>query len=229
MASVTHGQTLASTSNLSAFTTTSFTPTAGDLLVVFVAKTASVNDGSVTDSLGGTYTLIRNASKNTSADRLQLFVANQFASGSAMTVTYDCTGDATTGCIILVERVAGMGRVGSNAVSQNAAQNNQAGGGTPAPVFSFNCITTDPTLGCVFNATNPAGLTAPTGWTILANTGYATPTSGAEDVSRDSGFTGTTITWGSVSGTAFCDIIVELDASIPPAAGGSTLPLLGVG
>ncbi|HEV8455340.1 MAG TPA: hypothetical protein VGQ24_10630 [Gemmatimonadales bacterium] len=217
MSTVTNRIATPSTLNVSSYASGAFTPAVGDLLVAFIGKTASVNDGSLTDSQGGTWTLIRNAGKVASADTLQLFVRNQLiASASSMTVTYDCTGDAATGCIIQVASVAGMFRTGASAVSQNAAENNQAAGGTPAPVFAFNCQTGNPTLGAVFNATNPATMTPPASWTEQNDTGYSTPGTGQEYVSRDSGFTGTTITWGSTSGTAFCDIIVELDTTTFP-------------
>jgi len=223
MAVTTHGNSLVSTSQSSTYTTTSFTPAAGDLLAVFVGKTGSVNNGSVTDSLGGTYTLVRNASKNASADFLQFFIADQLASGSALTITYDCTGDGATGCIIFAIRVSGMTRTGAAAISQNAAQSNQSAATTPAPAFSFNCDTNNPTLGFVLNATNPAAMTAPTSWAeLIADVGYGTPTTGGEYVTRDSGFTGTTITWGSTSPSAYGDIIVELDTSVP--SGGAHIP-----
>lgn len=215
MAQVTHRVSTPSTSNTNSYPSGAFTPAVGDLLVVFVGVTASAIDGTLVDSQGGTYTLVRTASKNTSADRLLLFVANQLvASATSTTVTYDCTGDNGTGCIIHVASVAGMSRSGASAISQQAAQNNQAGGAAPAPVFAFNCKTTDPTLGCVFNATNPAGMNPPTNWNEgAADVGYNTPPTGSEYVWRNSGFTGTTITWASNSATEFCALTVELDSS----------------
>src|SRR5262249_36569936 len=89
---------------------------------------------------------------------------------------------------------------------------------TPAPVFGASALTGNVTLGAVFNANNPAAMTPPTSWTEQNDTGYNTPTTGQEYVSRDSGFTGTTITWGNASGSAFSAITVELDTTSTPAA-----------
>jgi hypothetical protein len=60
-------------------------------------------------------------------------------------------------------------------------------------------------------------VTEPTGWTEHADTGYNNPTSGMEVASRDSGFTSTSIIWGSNSASNWGAIIAELDSS---AAGG---------
>ncbi|MDP2735983.1 MAG: hypothetical protein Q8P12_07310, partial [bacterium] len=68
-------------------------------------------------------------------------------------------------------------------------------------------------LGAVGNDSNPAGLAAPVGWTEQADVGQGNPPVGLETVTRDSGFTGTTITWGGTSASAFASIIVELDTA----------------
>lgn len=216
MAAVTHGVTLASTSNVATYTTASFTPVNNDLLVLFAVVTATAAAGSVSDSLGGAWTQVTTAVKATSGDKLWCWIRNALSTGAALTVTMDVTGDNGTGAVLFVARVSGMTRTGSNgAAKQSAVQSNQASGGTPAPAFPANALTGNPTLGFVANATNPATLTPPTNWTEQADVGYGTPTTGAEYVSRDSGFTGTTITWGSTSGSAFGDISVELDTSAP--------------
>lgn len=219
MAATTHGVTLTSTSQAATYSTVSFTPTSGDLLVAFALVTTTADAGAMTDSLGGGWTQITTAVKNGSADKLWCFIRTSFSDGSALTVTMDVTGDNGTGCIIFVVRVSGMSRTGASAALQSAVQSNQAAASTPAPVFGASALTGNVTLGFVGNATNPAGMTPPTSWTeLVADVGYATPTTGGEYVTRDSGFTGTTITWGSTSASAFGDIIVELDTSVPPGS-----------
>lgn len=217
MAACSHAITLASSSNLSAYTTTGFTPVVGDLLVVFVAKTASIIPGTCTDSQSGTYVQAHIVNKASGSDELQVFVRTALVpAASSTTVTYDCTGDAATGCFIFVVRVSGMTRTGALAVRQFAGQSAQAGGTTPSAVFPAACLTGNPTLGCVFNATSPAGMTPPTSWTeLVVDVGFSQPTSGCEYVIRNSGFTGTTITWGSTSASAYCDLTIELDTSAP--------------
>jgi len=216
MAVTTHGVSFTSTGQAATYTTGAFTPAANDLLVAFVVVTATTALGSMTDSLGGTWQNVQATTKNASADRLWCFVRTALAPASSMSVTMDVTGDNGTGCIIFVVRVSGMTRTGANAARQSAVQSNQAAATTPAPVFGAAALTGNPTLGFVGNATNPAGMTPPASWNeLVADVGYATPTTGGEYVTRDSGFTGTTITWGSTSASAFGDISVELDTSVP--------------
>lgn len=213
MAAVTHAVSTASTANTTSYASGSFTPAANDLLVVFVTASGTVtNAPTMTDSQGLGFTLVAYGLKNGSADMVYCFVAKALAAASSMTVTFDCTLDAATGAVIQVARVSGMTLVGARAVRQYAVLENQASG-TPAPAFSLSCLTGNPTLGLIGNSTNAAGMTAPTSWTEKDDTGYATPTTGAEYVSRDSGFTGTTVTWGSSSASAFGAIILELDTS----------------
>lgn len=220
MAAVTHRVSTASTSNVTSYASGAFTPAVGDLLVVFVVASATVAAGSVRGTGAGlTFSKVTSFVKASSADTIYCFVADAFVTAAAsQTVTFDCTGDAATGAIIEVASVSGMTWKGLNAIRQSAGQSNQASGGTPAPAFASAALTGNPTLGVVGNATNAATLTPPTSWTERADTGYATPTTGCEYVSRDSGFTGTTVTWGSTSGSAFGSLIIELDASVPQSS-----------
>jgi hypothetical protein len=106
-----------------------------------------------------------------------------------------------------------MSRTGAAAVLQSAKQENQGSGTTPAPVFGNSALTGNPTLGAVANTSNPATLTPPTGWTELDDLGITSPTAGLEYIGRNSGFTGTTVTWGSTSPTPFASLIIELDTT----------------
>lgn len=213
-AAVTLGISTQSTTNGTSYASGAFTPASGDLLAVAVTASDTAAAGTMTDSLGGTYTKITSALKNASADKMYLFVRTTLILASAsMTVTFDCTGDAATGACLDVLRIAGMSRAGANAVVQSAVVANHASG-TPAPAFSASVQTGNPTIGIIGNSTSPAGLTAPTSWTERADAGYASPTTGQETVSRNSGFTGTTITWGGASASAFGAIIAEFDASL---------------
>jgi hypothetical protein len=209
-----------SSSNTNSYASGSFAVAVGDLIVVFVTATATVAAASMTDSLGEvTFTKITSALKASSGDTLYLFISNGFAtSTSSRTVTFDCTGDNATGCIITAYSITGMSKAGSAAVRQSAIQSNQAAAGTPAPAFTNAALTGNPTLGMVGNAATAApSMTEASGWTEGSDSAYSTPSTGQETIGRASGFTGTTITWGSTSATAFGDIIVELDASSFPA------------
>lgn len=225
MATVTHITGAADTSNTpnTCPTAGTFTPTAGRLLVVGVvtSNSGAPTGGSMTASANGiTFSGCgATALAATSTTTIDWYIANQLtpASPAAMTVTWTPT-DAGTGTVIFVCEVAGMTRAGAGAVRQTGKADNQAAASTPAPVFGVAVLTGNPTLGLVGNASSPAGLTPPTGWTEPATTGdlgYATPTTGGEYVHRDSGFTGTTVTWGSTSATAFGALVIELDTSAP--------------
>lgn len=204
------------TANTDTYPVLTFTPAVDDLIVVFAKFAASVEPGAVfdaTDDQSGTYVKILTALFDTSAHSLVCLVREQLvtsAVGHIITVT--CIGDASTGNISAVYRVAGMSRTGSSAVRQSAKQNNTAAG-TPAPAFPAAALTGNVTLGAVADTTNPTAITPPTSWTEGQDSGHATPAHGMESVFRNSGFTGTTITWGSATAAAFASMIVELDTS----------------
>jgi hypothetical protein len=219
-AAVTHAISTTSTSNGASYTSGSFTPAANDLIVVtvYASGTAIANSpGTMTDSQGLGFTRVTSASSS-APNSVYVFIANALSAASSMTVTFDCTGDDATGAIITVWRVAGMSRTGSSAPKQTKTSVNGTAGGTPSVTFLASCDTNNPTIGLVGNAANPAGLTPPTGWTepAAADVGCSTPTRGAEGVFRDSGFTGTAITWGSTSASSWNVAVVELDTSAAP-------------
>lgn len=219
MAAVTDALTtaIATTTNAASYTSGAFTPVAGNLLVAFVAASGSTGASpTLTDTQNIGWTLISSAVKAVSADTLYLFVSNRSCAASSTTVTFGTSGGGTaSGCIILIAQVTLMTRFGQDASRQTARQQNIASA-TPAPAFGVAALTGNPTLGCILNGTNPATMTTPVSWTERQDVGYVTPTNGAEYVTRDSGFTGTTVTWGSVSASNFASMIIELDTSARP-------------
>lgn len=214
-ATTAHLITRVDTGNVSSYATAAFTPAAGDLLVVFVGGAGTVAAGTMTGDQGFGFTQITSMLYASSVNTGYLFVSDALAAATSMSVTFDCTGDAGTGAVILVAGVAGMTKTGATAVRQFFTESNQSIS-TPNPIFASAVLTENVTLGCIFNGVNPATMTEPSGWTELADAGHGTPSNGAEYVSRDSGFTGTQITWGS--SVAHGDIIVELDTSASGAA-----------
>jgi hypothetical protein len=205
---------MATTANASAYSA-AFTAATGALLVAFVKKSGSVDAGTLTDPLaGGTYSPIKTILHNTSADSVTAFVRNStVAATTTSTLTYACVS-AATGCIMQVAQVATMTRSGLGAIRQSQGVNNVAvSTSIPTAVFTVSCLTGNPTLGVVGNVSNPPTLTAPTSWTEVSDTGYATPSSGAEYVTRDSGFTGVTVAWGNSSASPFGIIVLELDTT----------------
>jgi len=201
-------------------TSGAFTPAVGDLLVVIVTKEASalsspMVSADLTSSVAPTgFTLIRSQGHQSSAAHMSIFVANALTTDTtSRTVTIANGSDAGAGTIISVYAVSGMANVGAQAVRGQGGQTDQ-GAGTPAPAFGSAALTGNACIGAIYNATNPAGMTAPSGWTEGGDSGYTTgQVSGLETCHRDSGETGTTITWGSASGSAFASLIIELDTS----------------
>jgi hypothetical protein len=212
MAAVAVATSFASSTDASTYAGNPFTAVADDVLVTLVVASGTTIAATMTDNQGGTWVLARQALFTTSADSIYLFVRNELAANVSHTTTFDCTGDGATGCEMVNYRIALMTRTGAAAVRQTAIQENQ-GAATPAPVFAAAALTENPTIGVVGNNTNPAGLTPPTSWTEGQDIGFATPAKGCETAHRNSGFTGTTITWGSSSASAFGAIIAEFDTS----------------
>jgi hypothetical protein len=192
------------------------TPAVGDLFVVFVCVAANNNDvPTVTDNNGsGTYDRIWVVPITISAInyRLSCHVRTaKLANTTSTTVTAN-TGSNTSGSVVVVA-LAGSPNAGAAAVRQSATQSDQAAG-TPAPAFSSAALTGNLTLGAVGNGTNPATMTTPSGWTERQDVGQASDAHGLEVVSRDSGFTGTTVTWGSSSASRFASGILELESAL---------------
>lgn len=203
-------------------TTAGATPAVGDLIVIITAHTGNTSTALPSDSKGGVYEFVGSSVvKATSADTMRVYIRTTPIS-SATSTTFSHAPGTSSGGGLLVFKVTGMTRTGKGAIrvvsgtQQFGKQDNQAAA-TPAPALPASANTNNPTIGAVFNATNPATMTPPTNWTERGDLGYATPTTGIEGVSRDSGFTGTTVTWGSASGSAFCSVILELDTTDPIA------------
>lgn len=195
-----------------------FTPVQNDLLVVVASFTATVdNTCSCAESAGGgTYTQVAVKEYEGTGSRLFAWVRTALvpASPASRSIQLNLPVDAATGCNATVLRVTGMSLAGASAVKQSAVNKNSAAT-TPTVTFGASCLTTNPVLLYTANGASPNGLTEPaapfdTEFVALA---FITPASGAQVVKTDSGFTGTTITYGAASATAWGIIALELDAS----------------
>lgn len=201
------------------------TPALGDLIVVITCNSGrtTAQSGTLTDNNTdghGTFKLINQFTTNTSADSMWIYVrADSIQKAVSTTWTFTPTA-ADTGGGLQVFKITGMSLAALASVRQSAIQSNQAGAGTPAPVLGVAALTGNPLIGAVMNVTNPAGMTAPTGFTESVDTGWATPTEGVETVFASSGVTASTITWGSTSASAFGALVVEFTT----ATGGTINP-----
>lgn len=208
---VTLGVTTVSGANTNSYASGAFTPAANDFLVAFVVASGTTTvAATMTDSQSLGFSLIADVAFNAGADHVYCFVANKRAANSSMTVTFDCTGDNATGASIYVARCAG-----TEIIFKQTGTNSGAASTTPAVTMPMAFGTNSLGLGCVGNGVTPAALTEPGSWTETngVDTGHTPPATGQECVNRVSGETGTTITWGATSGTAWGAIVAEIFTS----------------
>lgn len=207
-------------------------------MVTFAYSGTSVlTSPTMTGSANGmTFTLITGSVQSTVASAGMVcgaFVSNQLVPGSpvAMTVTIS-PGGSVTGMHLVVLGVSGMTNVGTAAVrtGQTATALNAAAA-TPTVTMPAAALTTNPVIAWASNLTGTTTtLTPPTSFTERYDNGYATPTTGHEVSTRDSGHTSATVTAGSTmsQGTFHA---MELDASVPATAASQLIirrPLLGL-
>lgn len=191
------------------------TPTVGELLVIIVAHTGSTTSNNPTDNNPdglGNYTLITSAVKASSTDTMRVYVRNALIGNSSLT-TFTHAPSGTTGGGLAVIRINGASKVGSAIVRSSGIQSNITSG-APSPTLSSTPLTGNAIIGAVFNATNPATLTPRTSYTEQVDTGYGTPATGFEVMSRDSGETSANIIWNNNSPSAFCSVAIELSAAV---------------
>ena len=213
--------TVSSGTDTTAYATSAFTPTAGEVLVAFF-EFETYNGGAiaVTDSQGGSWSRVTESSRTAAVDTVQCYVRNSTVSATSMTVTFTEPLGAA-GCNGAVFSMTGVNGSGSSCIVQSQIAND-SGASTPTAAFSSTTATGNATLLACFNSANPSGVTSPTGWSDGSNIGHALPTAGERTSYRDSGFAGTTVTWGS-SVNNWAIIMVEVRAA-SEAASGTTLP-----
>jgi len=194
-------------------TTASFTPSAGDLLIVTVQIRGQTGQPTVTDTQSLGWTLVGSGvAYNVSADRSWVFVANAAAAGSSMTIDVD-EGAACTEIVLGVYKVAAATRFGASAVRAFGKKENDSGANIPSAALPQAALTTN---GCLVQCGNNAsgGITGPTGWTDGLVFEFQAAGS-AHGSFVNSGFTGTTAPWADHigNGTNSYDWIVEFDFS----------------
>lgn len=206
MSTVSNGGATQSTANTTTYTTASFTPTAGDFLVVVVVASDTATDGTLTDSQGLVWELVDGHTTFTT-NRLMIFAARQPAAASAMTITWDCTEDAATACIISVVRFAGS----DGYIRQVATLNSGAATTTPTCTFPVACLSSSSIIFIQANLSNPHGMTKPASpYLVLVGSVSSTPTQGCHIAYRNTGETTDTITAGGTSATDWVSIAVEV-------------------
>lgn len=203
--------------------TVTATPAASDLIVIITAHSGNTSTSATpptdnnSDGLG-TYAFVTSALKNGSADVMCVWVRKNKI-GSATSTVFTHAPGTTTGGGLAVLKVTGMTIAGLLAAIRSGASANQASGGTPSVSLGAAANTNNPVIGAVFSATNSTTTVANNAsYTERFDNGYATPTSGLEVMTRDSGETGSSVSWGGTVASAFCAVLIELDVTVPAAS-----------
>lgn len=182
----------ASGADQTAYDAVAATPSAAALLVAGARATATVNAANtITDPGGPLWTWIERY-----GDRVTntVLVSTASAQAASTIVRFDCALDAATGCGMNIVHMVGASL--QNPLAQ-AVVSNSGTGAAPSVTFGSALNTLNSYILFLWSLTNPPGVTAPTGWTRIVETGYTVPTSGVAVYVRDGGETATTITCGS--------------------------------
>lgn len=194
---------VASTSNASSYSFGAFTPTGDSFLVVMVFATGTVAAGSMTGG-GLEWVKLATGGYNTN-DTYYVFAAQCSSSPGSVTITFDCTGDNATGCVMMCFQFTGHNQF--NPIKQVSHGNTT--GANPAVTGILAMDTNNGYCAAFGMPRNPPTSAAPASWTEVADAGYNTPASGASGAYRAGGETGTSVTFTSASaayGIAFVEV-----------------------
>ncbi len=208
-------RTHATNTGTSTTTAVTITPAVGDLFMVACEASFNTNDTpTCADDNGGTYTRLESINHYLDDNyRLMIFVRDQLLTNTTSTVV-TVTNGACTVSLAAVFAFSGVTRAGTLAIRNTGKETDIADGNTPAPALGAAALTDSIMWGVVGTNIAPA-LTPPSSWTESLDTNFG-PSSigvGMEAGYRDSGFTGTTVTWGSgLSGSdGFASFVAEID------------------
>jgi hypothetical protein len=185
---------------------------AGDCLVVFYAVSGVVAAPTLTDDQDGTYANVTgaNLSWGGTAGFIACYVREQFVSSTA-THVITAAGSNSAG-ELHISAWTGIAAPGTGAVRSVGGQSEQASGTTPAPTLAVAALAANATMAAV--AGTDTTTTAPVGWTERLDTSQITPTTTLQTSTRDSGFTGTTITFGATQTGSYASFAVELISAV---------------
>ena len=203
----------------------SITAAAGDLLVAFASVSANSQAApTMTDSNGGTYSLVGRAAWQTSNNML-CFVRDSLLP-NAIPTTLTLNTDTNTAGEIVILAYTGISRAGSAAIKQFASQANQPANATPSVTFAAPVTVGDAVVASV--ASSDTATQEPNGWSERKDVHQATPTTALEVATKNK-LTGATITYGAFESFGYAAMGLELDASAisPPVdAGVADAPLI---
>lgn len=194
--------------------TCAITPAVGDLLVVFCAASVNTNDTPTCSdgNTGGTYTRIGVAAFNASANRFSAFVRDTLVPNTTATTVTVATGSNTSAEIVIVAIKDAL-RAGIAAIRSSGFQVNQSSGTAPAPVLNQSARTENVTITAIGTLSTSGNNPSPASWSERQDVNQASPTVGLGCSTRDSGFTGTTITYSANAGSNYASVALEIDGS----------------
>ena len=163
---------VASSTNTTSYALASFTPTANRLLVLWAIATGTTAAGSVTNT-GTTLTWAKATSVEWggSAHTIYCFWAQVPASTSASVITFNCTGDAATGCILAIQQYDGH----NTNYPIRQVKTNLATSATASLTFDSDLLTGNASSAASGLASNTITFGSITSYTASANTTYTTP------------------------------------------------------
>jgi hypothetical protein len=189
-----------STTNASAYSFASFTPTAGALLVCMAFATGTVAAGTMSNSSGTSlrWTKLASVAYNGGVDTAYLYVAQVPTSTIASVYNVNTTGDAATGCFAVMFQFTGHNVF--NPVRQ-VKTNSALATANPSLTFDTALDTNNGyALGFGIDRTAPASTPPSVSWTEIADGGYGTPAAGGTGAFRATGETGTAYSFTAASG-----------------------------
>lgn len=211
---VTNRSNVFSTTNATSYATaTSYTPTAGNLLLAWVENTkASTPDAPTMSGNGQTWNLLGSALLFTSVatpnKRLALYYA-VVASPSAGTVTANFGANTQTGCDIIVDEWSGVDTTGGNQFVQNPTANTDAI--QLSGSLTFSALSNPANVATAGYGVNDNTGSITCSQTLIAQGSYATPATGL----ATGWTTGTTLQFTTGSSGRWAMIGVELKAIVP--------------
>ena len=201
-----------------------FSPAANTLLVAFASVSGNTQTApTMTDNQGGTYTLVGQAYWSGGSNNMFAFVRDSLVATKISTkLTLDT--DTNTAGEIEILAFTGMTKTGAAAVRQIYGAGNQTPMTEPTVFFTSNVNSSDPTITAVASAdVSGLGSVPATGWSERKDTYQSSPTTGLETATKDSGFSGSTITYAATTDTSYAVMGIELDTSTgspPPVDAG---------
>lgn len=196
---------LVSTSNSATYAFTSFTPAVNSLIIITCGCKGTVYDGTETiQNTSGTALTWNKESVSlfSGGASMYTFWAIAPSSTAASVYTLSTGGDASTGCIGYVYSVTGFDT--DNPIRRIDVK----GGGTGSNAnisLQGAMVTTNGYIASWWaglSSSNPANVsTQPGSWTEIGDNGFGTPTTNGTSAFRNSGETGSSVTFTNASAT----------------------------